>query len=408
VPSQTINFGEDVDEWWTRHWANPASSNYIGDTIRAPEPVIDVMADYGGNLQAALDALPESGGTLYLRNGHYGRADVVERSNVHLRGESKSGVRLQGLRFASCPELIDYANANVQLNNRDPRILSCLTNRHRNLSVSNLTFDGTGISITWHNDHHYTLNGALLVRSVRDFVLEDVDMVGYSGDQPPIVANVLVDGVWGRRLNLSGDGLYQFFTDGCHGCGLLDSHLGMARGGGVMYYVNDDWTDDRFPEDGVYSDAEKRLSNYTVIKGNTIDHNNAFAIGHQGAHALIEGNTSTGFHADFVKLETRPNVNHTGEYSYRHVGHRVRNNTVQQAFYIVRWSAGGQGCQISNDTECPWFGDFVVENNRVLDARRYNDRGEDEDQDGVAFTGELPTPLPPVIISGNTIGEVGP
>ena len=398
VPSFAVDYGEDVETFWARHWANPASPNHI-PRIPSPPPMVTVSP---GGLQAAINNLPPDGGTLYLLDGAYERADIIGRSNVHLRGKSRNGVRLAGLRIASCPEAIHYTTFNLALANRDATAVNCAAHRHGNISIATLTFDGQGVVVSSPppEDHWYA-NNALMLRTIRDVVIEDVSVMNYRSDgsnphMGVIAGNFLVDGIWGRDLELGPWDGVQWFFDGCHDCGLLRSTLRFAGSGAIAYFVNDDATDDRYPEDGVYEPHELRLSNYTVLEDNVIDHNNAFAINHQGAHALIRRNRTTGFHQVFALLAVRANLNHPGDYSYRHFGHRVYENQIQEAFHLIRW-LGWRGCAGVEDGTCPLYGDFVARDNRVVSKNRFVSMIDKENFEP-GFIEE-----PPVIIETNTV-----
>jgi hypothetical protein len=398
VPPFSVNYDEDVESFWARHWANPASPSHVA-RIPAPEPRVTVRP---GGLQAAIDGLPADGGTLYLLNGTYERADIIGRSNVHLRGESRAGVRLAGLRIASCPESIRYTTFNLALANREASAVECAAYRRGNISIATLTFDGQDalVSSVPVEDHWYT-NNALMMRTIRDVVIEDVSIQNYRSDKSNphmgiIAGNFLVDGIWGRDLEFGPWDGVQWFFDGCHGCGLLRSTVRFAGSGSIVYFVNDDATDDRYPEDGVYEPHELRLSNYTVLEDNVIDHNNAFAINHQGARALIRRNRTTGFHQVFALLATRANLNHPGDYSYRHYGHRVYENQIQEAFNLIRW-IGWRGCSGQDDGACPLYGDYVVRDNRVVSKNRFVAMIEKENfEPGYAEE-------PPVVVEANTV-----
>ena len=143
---------------------NPAAPGGIpvGGIRDSASPVRDVKHSYGGNIQAAIDACPLEGCTLFFRNGTY-RNDwqILARSNIHFKGESREGVILSGDPWTpiggvikGCQAAFDYAAFDLAVEQGSTAALSCGMQRSRNFSFTDLTFDGAHSPVTQIESDH--------------------------------------------------------------------------------------------------------------------------------------------------------------------------------------------------------------------------------------------------------------
>jgi len=323
---------------------------------------------------------PLAGCTLFLEDGVYGRLRIIGRSNVHLRGQSRDGVRLRGVQIASCDGAIGPAGSYTRIDQaiaaNEEWAFECVRNRQRSFSFANLTFDGRGDILAWDGVDHLVTNAALVTRTAADVVVEDAHVTGYkdggSVHDGVIMGNYHTDGLLVRRVVFDdGPGTYVF-ADGCFGCAVLDSQTGYSRAGHFVMFVNDDATDD-INQNGRYDEDELRLSRYIIFRGNTVGHTNAYAFSVQGAFSLIENNTTTGWVSDFALFQTRRPFNHPpGTYVYKHFGHVVRNNTIDSAFDFVRFDMPDNCREVPSlsPDECLQAGQLTVANNSMANESR--------------------------------------
>src|SRR5262249_24996033 len=154
--SPALDFDADVEAWWATHPFNPQRPDAVPvGGIASPEPVLDVAGRFGGNVQAAIDALPPEGGTLRFSPGTYDASFTLGgRGNVHFVSDGGATLRARAGagpvlgRVAGCPLALDYAAfAQAVRLEGDPRhasAVACLDARARNIYFRDLTFDGNG------------------------------------------------------------------------------------------------------------------------------------------------------------------------------------------------------------------------------------------------------------------------
>ncbi|MGH2351318.1 MAG: hypothetical protein ACRDJN_06850, partial [Chloroflexota bacterium] len=93
VPQMPVSYGMDVETWWATHPFNPENPNSIPvGGIGSPSPRLNVKTQFGGNIQAAIDALPATGGTLFFEPGVYENGFQLTKSNVHFVADSHDAV----------------------------------------------------------------------------------------------------------------------------------------------------------------------------------------------------------------------------------------------------------------------------------------------------------------------------
>ena len=334
--AHTLDTDLDVATWWATHPYNPANpaSLPVGG-IHSPQPLINVQTEYNWNIQAAINAVPQSGGTLYLPAGIYATPaflSIAGRGNIHLIGDPNGGTTIrQNLSIVGCPVATDcdYATYNqcvYQAASAHDTTAACwqtFTNTPtRNIYVKDITFDGgyTQRGPAGRCAADWTDSMAVELTATQDVLFDNVTFQNYCdpiqnnpqkdpatglgaclGACHPGLVNFSAgnDNVWCRRCRFLGPGRYPWYADGTRGSGLLSSYfLFKPPGesdprfeGGPIFLNNDDFTmDQNF--DGTYQNSELRFPQLVVISDNAfVGYNPTHAIDYSGASALIQRNT---------------------------------------------------------------------------------------------------------------------
>lgn len=294
VPRSDPDWTQSVDAWWAQHPYNSASPRYLA-TISSPANPIDVESAYSGDLQAAIDALPASGGTLQLGARTYPRVKLIGKSNVHLLGAGTGSTLLRGIEVygsAICEDYWTYAHslwageAAALSASRDP-------GRARNIYLKDIGFNGGGVAVT-------EKECAIFVRGVRDLLVDGCSFSNYTtavdGRHPGhISAAAYADNIWARNCSFVGAMKCGIYFDGVHSGGVLGStfsHTIVAQR--VLGLSNNDFTYD-LDGDGRYERHGFRDPQYLVIAGNTfttpINGTIPELIHVQGGNVLIANNT---------------------------------------------------------------------------------------------------------------------
>jgi hypothetical protein len=297
VPPVTVRFDADVEDWWAEHPFNPDRPAAIPvGGIESPQPVLDVAGRFGGNVQAAIDALPPSGGTLRFAPGSYtGEFTLAGRSNVHLVSDGGATLRagagqVMG-RIAGCPLALDYG-AFVRAVRLDSEAqhgsaLDCARTRARNIYLRDLTFDGDGRATT-----------GIALSAVADVVLDRVTFTGFVdpkvGHGGLLDGSAMLDNVWCRECRFQGRQRWALYLDGLHGGGVLSSRIENGFGaGGLLFLTNDDVTR-RNTDPNAWQPADLRTAAYVVVSGNTFAAGDYQAIRAAGRNLLVKGNVAEG------------------------------------------------------------------------------------------------------------------
>lgn len=394
VPEYPINYSQSVDTWWAGHPLHP--NRYRGRDIAHPKPYL-YAANYA-SLQAAIDALPADGGTIFLAANSIGTAyeysEVVGKSNVHFVGQGQGVTFVHEIQIFTHEDTRDYTTFQVDLDAGDAAALAIANNRCSNFYFGDITFDGTGLTPDWDENHH-TTGYAIFLRTVKDVVIEHCTFQNYTDLfewHPGLVAgNALIDNVWALNCTFSGTARYAFFLDGAHGCGVVNSTLANAFGsGGILGLTNTDYTID-VDSSGTYERSEHRNGQYWVIDGVTTSSVSTFVQMTAGP-VLVQNCTSVTNSPKFVHLLAKcSRLASSDNVQYDNQGSIIRNNTInncQQVLYIDG-DVGDDGCVGSPYAAIT--GQYQVLNNTLAAS--------------VSFV-ELVTEVAPVttpnVVSGNT------
>lgn len=344
IPVYPVNYSVDVHTWWAGHPFNPDSPNYIPiGAIASPAPVLKVGAQYGGNIQAAIDALPPAGGTLYFESGRYSNDwRLVGRSDVHF--VSDGGAILEGgpSSIDGCELALDYPSFNLAVHKRDPNALACATtSRIHDVYFKNLTFDGRGSALY-----------AIAMSAARDVLFDNVTFQNYRDPgelhRGLVSAAGMVDGVWFRGSHFVGNERYAVYMDGTHGSGVVDSRIDYNFGsGGLLFLTNDDFSED-YNGNGRWDPEEIRLSNYVVIARNTFGPDGAVeglpaAVQATAANVLVKDNTTHRHILNLAQFDKRCSQRWPG-LSYQYYGSRIVGNRLEDVTNLVTFNGSAANC----------------------------------------------------------------
>ncbi|MCL4535449.1 MAG: carbohydrate binding domain-containing protein [Bacteroidetes bacterium] len=321
VPHLTVDYNQDVETWWSQHPFNPQSSNYRPD-IQSPSNQVNAQTQFGGNIQAAIDSLPASGGTVYLPAGTYTSAfNIIGKSNVHIISDGGAVIRTGGTsQVAGCQLATDYTSFNLAVASKDPSAVACATtNRISNIYFKNLTFDGTGSSLI-----AVTLNAAM------DVVFDNVTFQNYRdpGDEYHrglISGSAVLDNIWVRNSHFVGSEAFALYLDGLHGGGVINSTIdGNFRRGALLFLTNDDFTKD-YNSNGTLDPWEIRSAQHNVVYGNTFAGGTYDVVSVTGRDNLVKNNTIQNRVTTLGSFDSKTAlVNDT--FVYRYFGNRIVGN----------------------------------------------------------------------------------
>jgi hypothetical protein len=297
IPDGTLDYITDVETWWSIHAYNPSSPNCLA-AITPPANTVNVDATYAGDLQAAIDALPSSGGALILGNTSYGRVVVTGKSHVHFLGVRGGTTTIRGVSIRNSTTYTDWywdwVHA-IWIGNG--AAIAEANNRQRDFYFRDILFDGQGDSLTSTTPS----NGAFGATGVRDILFDRCIFQNYTYDgtvatPAHINASGMVDGVWARWCSFIGNIKHAMYLDGVHGGGMVactcSTTIAERR---IIVFNNNDFT---YPYSGnaTMQPNEIREPRYIVVAGNTF----AMAsqppsiIQYHGADGLFTKNVLTG------------------------------------------------------------------------------------------------------------------
>ena len=344
VPGYPVDYTSEVTAWWARHPMNADSPCHVAPgAIASPPRVVNVAREYGGNVQAAIDALPGNGGTLYFEPGTYSNDfRLVGRSNVHFVSDGGAVLRGGPAQIAGCPIALDYGQFNRAFSQRDSAAIRCATtDRIHNIYFRNLTFDGAGSSIQ-----------AISLSAARDVLFDGVTLRGYVDPKEHhrglISATAMLDNIWVRNSHFVGSERYALYFDGAQGSGVVGSTIDPGFGsGGLLFLTNDDFSFDLNRNDR-WEPGEMRHSNYIVVANNTFGADPGgrslhTAISYTGANALIVGNRAQGDLQALVDFANRCSQR-WANLPYEHTGSRVIANLAHRVRTLVRVSGQMHNC----------------------------------------------------------------
>jgi hypothetical protein len=331
VPRLDPPYGADVEAWWATHPFNPENAAGIGvGEIVSPEPVVNVRDRYGGDIQAAIDALPEQGGTLFFEPGRYALDfRIVGRGNIHF--VSDGGAVLAGgyvngqprpkllALIAGCPEAADYGAFDRAVSLPDDpgheQAIACVNNRPGGIYFKNLVFDGEGDKVS-----------PIRLAATRDVLFDDVTFRGFVPNATAthdglVNGHEVIDNVWFRGCRFEGRARVAVYLDGLHGGGVIGSTI--ADSNGPLFLHNGDFTQD-YDGDGALSPSEIRAGRYLVVEGNRMLTAGAVFVAATAGDVLVRANIAERLVNVFVDFDW---VNSRG---YAYYGNKVIGNDVRQ------------------------------------------------------------------------------
>jgi hypothetical protein len=453
VPSfdpSILNQDIDPETWWSTHPYNPDSLGYIPVGGLAPrDPIVDVRTQFNWNLQAAIDALPASGGTLYLPAGLYATNaynEIRGRGNIQLVGDPNGGTMIrQRLDIMGCQasENCDYGQFNQCVyqaaisHDTSTACWQIFTNTPaRNIYIKNVTFDGgyeqRGANGQCAGDWSDSIAVGLI--ATKDILFDNVTFQNYCD---PILSNPdrdsttglgqcigachpgLVnfsggnDNVWCRRCRFLGPGRYPWYSDGTRGSGLIGSYV-LFKGtleansrfvGGPIFLNNDDFTmDENF--DGTFEKSELRFPQLAVIADNTFTgYTSTHVIDYAGATALIMNNTVDDPEGRvipyFVTIDAECSYLWSANYglSYQGYGNELIGNHIDTGVNTFVQLNGARGSAPQAGIECHTpsvLGHYTVRGNRLAGGAELN--GEP-----FSFIQEIPPVDGPNVVDDNCV-----
>jgi hypothetical protein len=340
VPFSPVGWGQDVEEWWSKHVYNPASPAFFRGPIVSPEPRVNVAdirdahpESTTGGIEEALAQLPAGGGTLWFpkSRGPYlirkppqkvrdyydlaGPILILRRSHVHFLSDGATvryaGGAMNSLASANMAGLLNFAS----LEYADRRVLERPVG---DFYFRGLIFDGGGEAPC-----------ALSFRHSSEILVEDCEFRHFARtvDMHPglISGNTVLDNLWVRNCRFL-DGKYGFFCDGLHNGGLLNCEFGPDLQGGVLLFTNNDMAP---------LSASQRSCQYMVIEGCRFAGRGRDAILMTAANMLIQNNVGEGRFRVFVGQTGRGKSNIKHFLRYDGAGIKILQNQVQQADTFV-------------------------------------------------------------------------
>lgn len=336
VPHFDAPWGADVLDWWGTHPFNPDADEYDTDIRSSTNFVIYPGAD---NLEACVNALPESGGTIAVPPGTYSRFEIIGKSHVHIRAErasEKASVILRGFDCLASEDVRSYTDFMTALRSLDADAVALVANKPRDIYVRDVTIDGDGSAPT--EDDEMPSGTPAFFRTYRDVVFDNVRFTNFAAmdDWHPglLNGNILNDNVWALNCQFEAsvtDARYEYamFFDGLHVGGMVGCTIGKAFSqGGALFLTNEDFTVD-LDGDGNFEDDEVRNASYVVIANNTPLGDIPKLVQFHGRQCLVKDNVSTGWIPTLVELYNRcAYLNNATGFFYRHLGTVVTGNVV--------------------------------------------------------------------------------
>ncbi|MGE3912194.1 MAG: carbohydrate binding domain-containing protein [Chloroflexota bacterium] len=364
VPHVTVDYTRDVEAWWHDHPFNPESPNYAPN-ISSPANQVNVRTQHGGNIQAAIDALPASGGTLFLPAGNYsGNFRLVARSNVHFRGEAGTVISVtgnEGNRIAGCELANNYSMFGAYVQARVPEALTCATDgRIRNLYFKDLVFDGGGSAIE-----------AFDMSAAMDIVFDGVTFQNFrdpgAGHPGIISGNAVLDNIWIRNSRFVGREQYAVYFDGLHGGGVINSVIenGFSRSA-LLFLTNDDYSRD-YDGDGTIRLPEQRMSQHVVVYGNTFAGGTYDLVSATGRQILVMANTISTPVVTVAYFQAKSSAV-DASVTYEFTGNRIVRNYLRTVHQFIEMTGPPQCPKVTN---CAKIGQYQIRDNVVESAANY-------------------------------------
>lgn len=363
VPDLPINYTQDALTWWNAHPFNPQSPNYRPD-ITSPSNQFNVQTQYGGNIQAAIEAAAAAGGgTLIFPAGTYGGTfQLIGKSNIHFIGQGTVVINMSDSAvIAGCQTSVVYADISAKVAQKDPAAVACVTTaRAKNIYFKNIIFDGGG-----------TLLQSMALSATKDLLFDNVTFRNFSDPKTHhrglVSGNAVLDNIWFRNSKFEGNERYVLYLDGAHGSGVIDSTItGQYSGGGILLLTNDDLSRD-YNNSGTIDINEQRTANHVVVANNTFSTPIYGATSATGRDILVINNTFNSGITTVADFDAKSShVENALVYNY--FGNMVINNKTQGLKWLMEIS-GSADCP--NTVNCAKQGRYTVMGNKTLNASGY-------------------------------------
>ena len=252
----------DVLAYWAAHPLNPENPARLTE-IAHPAKRLNVQTEFGGDIQKAIDALPEEGGTLILPAGEYESGFRLFKSNVHFLGEKGTVIKgAKGSAMSADPRGLDYGKMNTEWRVKGlPEYDAFWQKRIRNVYVKDIVFDGRGEA-----------RSLLQIKVANGVMFDNCEFKGVNGGRSGhggmINGTTGSDSMWFRNCHFVGSAPYGLYWDGTFGSGYINCRFENDFGAGLLSMCNDDFTKD-LDKDGKFAKKERRNTQYFVCYGCT-------------------------------------------------------------------------------------------------------------------------------------------
>ena len=391
VPDLPINYTEDALTWWSKHPFNKESVNFRPE-ISSPVNQINVLTEYNGDIQAAIDALPLSGGTLIFPEATYsGTFNLIDRDNIHFLGQGNPVLNLTGeIIIAGCQISTVYADISAQVAAKNPTAVECITTgRTKNIYFNNLTFDGMNTQLQ-----------AMSISASKDIVFDTVTFQNFVDPKTHhrglVSGNAVLDNIWFRNVRFAGKERYALYLDGLHGGGVIDSQIdGPFGSGGLLFLTNDDLSRD-YNNNGSLEMGELRTANHVAVAYNTFSGYLYNGIAIMGRDSIVYKNTMLATIGNaFVSIESKSS--HVDRnLIYKYIGNMVINNKVKNVKYFTQVFASPT-CPLG--VNCAVQGQYTVKDNLIENASNFLQLVRESNTSFGTVSG-------PNVVSGNCVNDI--
>jgi len=336
VPIPPIDYDKPVDQWWATHPMNPAAEEHVGE-IESPEPVIS-LADHAGDLQKAIDSLPEAGGTIRIPAGTWkGGFQIVGRKHIHLIGEE--GAIIQGSENYVLGDELNhhYHEFNVAVMQAKPEGIRIVTELPaQDIYFKNLTFDTSPVRLG-------SCKGILfedcLFRQPENRNEGNVDADGKKvlrwWRPLPVTGIMGLQNIWLRGCEFAGHNANAIYLDGVQGSGIVNCKFaGVDKlwSNAVILFTNDDVSLDT-DGDGKLAPFERRDVRQFVVDGCEFGKGyKRGAVAASGRDILAQNCVVNGPLQSFLVINAKTSGK---EIYYESFGVKAINNTLNDVRYII-------------------------------------------------------------------------
>jgi hypothetical protein len=366
VPDLPVDYSQDVWTWWYNHPFNQESPNYRPE-IASPTNQVNVQTQYGGNIQAAINALPSSGGTLIFPAGTYnGNFEIIGKNNIHFIGQGTVVFNVSGESYiGGCRYSTDgkanYDGFTTGVAANNPATIACVTTgKTKNIYFNKIIFDGGNTALQ-----------AMNISASKNILFDNVTLRNFADPgthhRGLISGNAVLENIWFRNSQFLGKERYALYLDGLHGGGVINSTVnGQFGSGGFLFLTNDDLSFD-LNKNGSLDPSEKRTADHVVVAYNTYASPIYNGVAATGREVLVYKNTfQYGINAiaDFDAKSSH--ISTSINYSY--FGNRVINNSTNGLNYFAEFFTPPDCPLVTN---CSKQGKYIVMGNKAQNANNF-------------------------------------